>query len=807
MAAVWYCVRAEFRARLWARLALVALIAVTSGVVLTAAAGARRTASAFSRLIQATNAADVMVNPDKGVESRLDPAAVGRLPLVAETGHAAGMLIFDPDADDALLPLASADGRFGYSIDRPNVLHGRLPRPDRADEVLVDPVLADQYNVAVGSTLSFVSARGADLQQWDEADGREDQQGSGPPPVTRERLTVTGIGVFSNNVVQDEHFAFPTMFLTPAYYRTHPGQETYFGVAARLKPGVDTSAFRTATDGLSHEGLLEYQTLTVTADKVQRAVRPQAVALGLFALVVAATGLFVIGQAAARQLFAEAIQHAPLSALGLGRRELFVTAIAPFALTAVLGIVLGIALAVAGSALMPVGPSRQAEPHRGISVDLLALGAGGVALLSLLLAIAALAAWRLARDRGRQVAEDRARRVSKLAGALAGAGARPTAVTGVRLALESGRGSTAVPTRSSLVGAGAAVATVAAALTFAASLNHLVSTPRLFGWNWDIAVELFPDDTEVVGGLRDDLETKLNSDAGVEQWAATAVSRVSLNGMNVPAVGYEPGRGDVGPTIVTGRLPRDGEIALGRRTLTKLGVAQGDTVTARLGDRTRELRVVGRSVLPGFGTYEGSDKTELGAGAVVSLNDLTEIAPDFGHYLYLLELSAPAAAVQPRLLRGFNPNDVRAVGVQRPAEIANYGRLRTTPLVLAGVLAALAAATVTHALVAAVRRRRRDFAILKTLGFVRRQVSTTVAWQASTVLTLALLVGLPIGVAAGRWAWTLVARQLGTAAEPVTPLLAVLLSVPAGLLLANLVAAVPARVASRLKPATVLRSE
>jgi putative ABC transport system permease protein len=287
------------------------------------------------------------------------------------------------------------------------------------------------------------------------------------------------------------------------------------------------------------------------------------------------------------------------------------------------------------------------------------------------------------------------------------------------------------------------------------------------------------------------------------------VSRLSLDGMNVPAVGYEPGRGDVGLTIIRGRAPGDGEIALGRRTLSQLGVGLGDTVTARFGDTTRVLRVVGRSVLPGFGTYEGSDKTELGAGAVVSLNDLLEVAPDFGHYLYLVRAQegTPPSALRARVVGGFNPDDVRTIGVQRPAEIANYGRLRTTPLVLAGVLAGLAVATVTHALVASVRRRRRDFAILKTLGFARRQVSATVAWQASTLLVIALAVGLPLGVAAGRWAWTVVAEQLGTTAEPVTPLLVVLLTIPAGLLLANLVAALPARVASRLKPATVLRSE
>ena len=230
-------------------------------------------------------------------------------------------------------------------------------------------------------------------------------------------------------------------------------------------------------------------------------MRPQAVALGLFALVVAATGLFVIAQAVTRQLFGEAIGHAPLSALGLSRNQLFVTAMVPFAATAALGVALGVGLAVIGSPLMPVGPARQAEPNPGVSLDLVALGGIGAALLALLLALAGIAAWRLSAESGRRrPAEAGPRRVSRVAGGLAEAGAPPTAVTGVRMALEPGRGPTAVPTRSSLVGAGVAVAAVAAALTFAASLNHLVATPRLFGWNWDAGVELFPDDTSLVAG-------------------------------------------------------------------------------------------------------------------------------------------------------------------------------------------------------------------------------------------------------------------------------------------------------------------
>jgi ABC-type lipoprotein release transport system permease subunit len=110
-------------------------------------------------------------------------------------------------------------------------------------------------------------------------------------------------------------------------------------------------------------------------------------------------------------------------------------------------------------------------------------------------------------------------------------------------------------------------------------------------------------------------------------------------------------------------------------------------------------------------------------------------------------------------------------------------------------VALVALGTVTHALVTSVRRRRRDLAVLKTLGFVRGQVAATVAWQASTFAVVALGLGLPLGIAAGRWAWQLTAAALGVASGPVVPLLV------------NLAAAVPGWAAGRLRPATVLRSE
>jgi hypothetical protein len=74
-------------------------------------------------------------------------------------------------------------------------------------------------------------------------------------------------------------------------------------------------------------------------------------------------------------------------------------------------------------------------------------------------------------------------------------------------------------------------------------------------------------------------------------------------------------------------------------------------------------------------------------------------------------------------------------------------------------------------------------------------------------VAVALVVGVPIGIALGRWSWLLVADQLGVVSEPRVPLAAIVALVPAALLVANLAAAIPGWVAVRIRPAEALRVE
>jgi ABC-type lipoprotein release transport system permease subunit len=154
----------------------------------------------------------------------------------------------------------------------------------------------------------------------------------------------------------------------------------------------------------------------------------------------------------------------------------------------------------------------------------------------------------------------------------------------------------------------------------------------------------------------------------------------------------------------------------------------------------------------------------------------------------------------------FGPTYV-VVAPDKPNDVVNFGRVQGLPLALAALLAALAAATLGHLLVTSIRRRGRELAIVKTLGFVPRQVRTAVAWQATTLAVVAMAIGVPLGVAAGRWAWIVFARGLGIVPAPEVPILVLLLMVPGTVIVANLVAVVPGELAARLRPGRALRAE
>jgi hypothetical protein len=461
---------------------------------------------------------------------------------------------------------------------------------------------------------------------------------------------------------------------------------------------------------------------------------------------------------------------------------------------------------------MPVGLARQAEISPGISADAPALTVGFLTIVVLMAAVAAPPAWRVSRRSAGRHGEATGRAgAPRLTGLLAHSPLPLATVLGVRFGLQRGRGPTAVPVATALVRAATAVTAVAAALTFGASLDALVRSPWQQGWNWDVLVGNPNTLTDPAGHV---VPRLARNQLAVSYSAMTTLTGFSVNGAAIGNVlVFHPLKGAVFPPLLEGRPPRTpGEIVLGTSTLRQIGRQVGQTVTLRTPAGPATMRVVGRMIVPSVGDLLTNG---LGEGAWVPDSYLQRLktqlagrpsAPPLFYKLFAVRYSpgVPPAQAYARLRHDFGPTVLRHLPGQN---LINLQSVAALPLLLAGLAAFLGAVTVGNTITVFVRRRRRDLAILKTLGFGRRQVASAITWQATSFILAALAIGLPLGIAAGRWAWHLAATQLQSAAPPVIPSLAIALIVPAALLAGNALAALPARTAARTSPAVTLRQE
>jgi hypothetical protein len=135
MGAVWLRLRAELRQHWRGWLALAVLLGLIGGVALTAAAGARRTDTAYPRFLRASHAADLLVTPARsGFHGYF--RALARLPEVASLAPAMvlQMSLPGPGASpfSGMVAQASPFGGEGVSVDRVKVVAGRAARQPRA---------------------------------------------------------------------------------------------------------------------------------------------------------------------------------------------------------------------------------------------------------------------------------------------------------------------------------------------------------------------------------------------------------------------------------------------------------------------------------------------------------------------------------------------------------------------------------------------------------------------------------------------------------------------------------------------------
>ncbi len=776
----------DIRRRWRGALVLTLLVGLVGGVVLASLAGARRTATSLSRFERSTGAADVEITAGETTAAQI--RAFRRTPNIAGMGVLRQLALYNEDA--GFLPVAGpTDRSFGREVDRARLVAGR--RAHATDELTIGEGLRNRLGLGLGDRIQFESFAPEQLPELDE----RDLHPAGPRVtfrivgIVRRPLDLGGRGAAGGVIV-------PTRAFMDAY-----GDRigSFGGTILRVRtahgatdvPEVVAAARRMFGDQESFSAL----GLAVEGAGAQSAIDVTSVALWILSGVAALAGLVAIALILARHVAAVGAERDALRAIGLRRGQLWGTSFASVVPVAIGGSLIAVAGAMLASPTFPIGVARDAEPSPGFDVDWLVLAGGFLVSAALVSVVAGLVAF-VATSRADAVVS----RPALPTETASRAGLPAVMVTGVGFALERGRGRGVVPVRSSLVGAACGFLAVVAALVFAASLDRLLTTPRYYGWTWDlVAVDTRAAKDDPCGPT-----DAFARDHVIASVTTLCLGNVEMDGHPVPGYGFATRRGHIVPAVLEGRAPRTArEVTLGGETLDALGKEVGDSVRGTSASHHVTFRVVGRSVFPPIANADplpladGAAFTGEGlerAGGTADSYQIVRWAPGVDHARGLAHLERVGA--------GFEP-----VGPVTPAEVERLQQIDALPGVLAAFVALVALVAVGHALVTTVRRRRHDLAVLKTLGYRRAQVRATVAWHATTVVIIGAAVGIPLGLVVGRLVWALVADDLGVVTTAVVPVVALVVVAVSGLLAANVVAAFPARSAARTQPAVVLRSE
>jgi hypothetical protein len=836
----WYRYRATFALQLSGYLSIVLLIGLIGGVAMASVTAGRRTQSSYPTFLASTNPSNLtmavfQVQANVGSGSSLK-SAIERLPDVKDVVTVGTLPLIDIGANGAprlsslsnINIVSSLDG-MTVNRDRLAILQGQAANPRHADEIVMDAGAAHILGVHVGQIIALGLYTPAQMNLPDFGSPKVK-----PSVLVHERLV--GIVALNTQLVQDDvDQTYGVIFANAALTRRLVKPLSSFTpvlYGVQLRHG-DRSIAKVQRElvGLVPKGqIYEFHVASTVTSQVELAIKPESVALGAFGAIAALACLILAAQAISRLLRRGESDRDVLRALGASPAAIVMEGLVGVLLAVGLGTIVAAVVAVALSPLGPLGPVRPVYPDAGFSVDWTVIGIGVAMLFIGLGAVTAALSVRSATKKALQPGES-VSRPSRAALGLQRAGIPLAGVVGVHFALESGRGRSAVPVRSIIGGTVIAVVMVVATLTFASGFGTLISRPPLYGWNWTYLLNPSNDVPPKALSL-------LKQDPKVAVWSGADYTDLQIDGEELPILLESP-RAKVSPPILSGHgLEMSSQIVLGAGTLNQLHKRIGDTVIISLGTKKNApyyipptpLVIVGTATLPavGYASFV-AEHTSMGTGALVPL-DFTNV-PFSGHSadpnlngpeLVFVRMRAGLSTTagredMQRIVSAANRvfaadknavgNSVEVLGVLRPVQIVNYRSIGSTPIFLAAGLALGAVLALGLTLASSARRRRRDFALLKTFGFTHRQLTSTVAWQATTTALIGVVVGLPLGIVIGRQLWTLFARSIYAVPDPTVPLLSVIMVGVGTVVFANLVAVLPGRSAARTPAALALRAE
>ncbi len=761
--------RAESRRRWVASVLLAVLIAVGGGASLFAVAAAHRTDTAFDRLTRQLN------YPSISVLGAGDDGFVG----------------LDPEQFDAVERI---DGVRGFWVlafvwvaaeEYPNffsvaVVDRRGEAPDYltvdgdrsamlgADDILVNEAMRDELGKGVGDTVRLLSL--TDEQFYASMAGEDIGDLQGPALDVR----IAGI-IRAPEEISDA--PDPFLVMSPTFYEQYA--DTVGGCLCSIEVNVAPDKMAGVEAELAD--LFPEASMERTEDLAARLTDTIALQRGAWwamAVAAAMASMIAIYYALREMTDSLEVDAATQNALGMTRNDRRTARFAILVPSVIVGSVGAAVVAYVLSPLAPVGVTRRAEPTPGLRWDNAVIVPGALAVLAVSALVAGITV------SGATTSARRPRSPLALGS--------PTRSLGERMAFGPGRGA--------IVGILIATMGIVGAMTLQSSIDHVLTTPALYGADFDAAVtmstgadkqavadELARDpDIEAVGVVLTDLESGSQTPISVSGPGGSI-------GLSPIAIASSKGTVDVLPT--EGRAPaRADEVTVGRAALDALDVGIGDRVSATGDGGTVTLTIVGVMLEPGVDTTDRGfamrpDGLEQLVGPTAPRAVVARFAPGSDH-----------AAIVAR------HDDVFLRPVVAPSEVGNVGQLGGLPAWVGALLATLGALAVLNGAVQTVRRSRRQVAIHRALGFTGSQILRSHLWQA----VISAGVGLAIGVGAGVLVGRSIVRALMTSvgAVPVARVpVEMWVAAAAGLVICLLSALITGIVALRTRPGAVLRVE
>ena len=713
--------------RRWPTLVLIGLLAGLIGGVATASvSGARRSSTAYDRLVEATDFPDAflqLIEPAPGLPEQVaaSPAVERSVPSIFAVGREASR------RNQVLVPVQAAEEPISDLV----VVRGRAPDPAAAHEVTLSEAFSSAIGFDVGDTFAYEGLTRdefADLfrDRWD-----------GSASGLRIDLEVVGVTRSPTDAVLGD---FPTLIGTPALLDRFDGSvPDALGLWIHLRDGATTAQLRAdLARTVGQESVFEITDLTLERRKVDDAVVVLVWGLMIFGVVSALAGSVVLAQLVARSIERSGDEGGVLRDLGVGRRARLLAAAAPGLVSVAVAVVSTAVVAVAASRWTPIGVARRVEPAPGVEWNLVALAVGPVACGSLL-AVLFLACARRRRPR-------RPAPVGRFAGAtsqLLQAGP----IGSVAAVSAFGAGRRVATGRIAFAGVVASTTGLVAVALFGASLGRLADEPARWGALGDHLVE-------VPEPVRERTYEVLGAAEEIDAFAELQGSTVTIRGRRLDAYRFDARRGDIAPVVVSGNLPASpAEVALGPSLLDSLGIEVGQ----RLEVDGAPVRVVG-SVL----TFGLSDRSSVTEG--VLLGGPARTPPEFTTLVVRYVDGVDPARAAARLY-----GDLEYFAPARPTDVTNLAALRPLAPLLLVLLGVIGTAALIHLAVGIGSRGRRDLAVLRSLGFAPGSAARVVAVATALVVAAATAIGVPLGAVLGRSVWTTVAATTDLAADVTVP--------------------------------------